>query len=160
RRSHGHGRRRRRAEEPHVAAAQGRQRRRTDCRRHEDRDRPARVSKLMNGTRVLLLLPVLAIACQKAPEPQQKPAAPAGPMKFLDDKGERPTLLTGPRGRLGVARSGEWTPGTSAVALIAPAPGSAWLSPPADPLQAITTALAARTRIEQVGIHSKNGLTP
>ncbi len=114
----------------------------------------------MNAKRALLLVPLLAIACRKAPEPREKPIAPVGPVKVVDDKEERANLLTITRGATIVARTGEWTLDSSALSLIDGDPATAWFSPPADPLQSITAALPARTSITQVGLQSKSKITP
>ena len=67
RRSDGDGRRRRRAPQPHGAAAHGRQRRHEDRRRDEDRRRPARVSPV----KLRALLALLLIASCSRPAPQR-----------------------------------------------------------------------------------------
>jgi len=106
------------------------------------------------GGAALVLL--AALACKPAAPPPQDAAAPppatskqpTGP----DDPNERANLLNFAHGATVVSRSGEWSLSLSALNAIDGELTSAWVMNAGDYPQSVTIALAARSRIERVGI--------
>jgi hypothetical protein len=103
----------------------------------------------------LVALSVVLTACP-AREPA-KPAAPA-PVKLepssSDDREERKSLAGLVNGATVLERTGEAYLAVTPVNVIDGNPDSYWMAPPKDMPQSVTIALAAKSRLESVGMRS------
>src|SRR6202022_2218109 len=155
RRSDGHGRRSGSAHKSHVAAQKSGRGRPEDRRRHQDRRRSLRVSRVKR----LIILLILALACAKREAPKQA-VAPAEE-EFPTDAAERLSILDLAHGATVVSRTGEALLELSALRAVDGDPGSFWMSPLHDLPQSMVIALPARDRIGKVGIRTvgKGGVT-
>ena len=103
---------------------------------------------------------LVAFACAK------QPAAPAKQNPNIrnlivpppTDKAERTSIASVANGAVVIARTGELFLDNSALRLVDGDPLSAWMPPPHDLPQTITIQLAARTRIEKIGIRTDEEL--
>lgn len=95
---------------------------------------------------------LLLFACNPPPPPPP----PGTPKKIIipppSDEAERSSVVNLGRGSVVVSRTGEALLETSAIAAIDGEPGSYWQNPPNDFRQSLVIALAARTRIDTVGL--------
>ena len=74
------------------------------------------------------------------------------------DNAERTSVASVAKGAVIIARTGELFLDSSALRLVDGDPLSSWMPPPRDLPQSITIRLAARTRIEKVGIRAEEEL--
>jgi hypothetical protein len=116
---------------------------------------------------VLLVLLGLTLACKRSEPPPPKPAQPAAQQddgNLLNMKGETDidvdNLLNLAYGASVVARTGESNLELSALNAIDGLSNTFWSSPPGGGVQTLTFALAARSRIERLGVTSSKDTIP
>ena len=97
--------------------------------------------------RIFLL--ALVLACRR-----EVPRPPAAPPAILDDRAERVSLTNIARGATIISRSGESFLSVAADAVIDGNPATFWANPPHDLPQSIVIGLAARSRIDGVGVRT------
>lgn len=104
--------------------------------------------------RTFFLLLLLA-ACAKE-SPLQHPGPPRKPISLppASDAEERGSVINFGRGSCVVSRTGEALLSVSSLAAIDGDPTSYWMNPPGDLPQSMVISLAAKTRIEKIGIRS------
>ena len=100
--------------------------------------------------RLAISLLLIAACAQEKPAPEPQPTAPS-------DAAERTSILDITRGTTVVDRTGEVMLDYSPLRAIDGEPGSFWMNPPGDLPQSMTFALAARSRIDKVGIRTLDG---
>jgi hypothetical protein len=112
-------------------------------------------------TRAILAVAVLiaTASCNEEPlptppKPNEQEIVQAHADQRPDDSAERLNLFNFARGASVVSRTGEVSLANSALRAIDGDPSSSWISPPADPEQTLTFALAAPSRVHQIGAAS------